>query len=372
MTDLTPAFNDLLRSRGHTEISEKGAIPTPDEFLKEANRINTHITSLLAYLHKIRTPYLSLTTPNNKNNSQKPRPHDHPSPTLTDTARTEIDTSTSLLLRDLSTSITNLSSAESLRQETATRLLRKRHGGARTLLARWASGADHTSSSNNDSDAGKTAAQIADEGVERGLSTVREAVLWFLRRRLEIAVGVQRGMVERRIERVVEREKSVLYKAASSSSSSSSGAGAGAGAGGEKERGKAFGDVDADIHVKATSIDDAEAAAIEAQLTPQQLQLFEQENDSMVRYYEDTLGKVQTAEKSLLEISSLQQTLVAHLATQEEHIDQLVADAANTQTNIGQGNRELKRAAESRSAAQAVFWGTVGLCSGLVVWDLIF
>lgn len=226
---------------------------------------------------------------------------------------------------------------------------------------------------------------------------MREAVLWFLRRRLEIAVGVQRGMVERRIERVVEREKSVLYKAASSTTS-------GAGAGGEKDRGKAFGDVDADIHVKATSIDDAEAAAIEAQLTPQQLQLFEQENDSMVRYYEDTLGKVQcvvpflscclnytfystkktqkktltrwsinrTAEKSLLEISSLQQTLVAHLATQEEHIDQLVADAANTQTNIGQGNRELKRAAESRSAAQAVFWGTVGLCSGLVVWDLIF
>ena len=125
--------------------------------------------------------------------------------------------------------------------------------------------------------------------MERGLSTVREAVLWFLRRRLEIAVGVQRGMVERRIERVVEREKSVLYKAASSSTSTFTGAGAG----GEKDRGKAFGDVDADIHVKATSIDDAEAAAIEAQLTPQQLQLFEQENDSMVRYYEDTLGKVQ-------------------------------------------------------------------------------
>ncbi|PLB39419.1 putative SNARE protein (Ufe1) [Aspergillus candidus] len=292
--------------------------------------------------------------------NKPPRPHD-PSPNLTDTARTEIDTSTSLLLRDLSTSITNLSSAESLRQETATRLLRKRYGGPRTLLARWASGHD-----NNNEDSGKTAAQISDEGAERGLSTVREAVLWFLRRRLEIAVGVQRGMVERRIERVVEREKSVLYKAAAGSTS------AGVGVGGDKERSKAFGDVDADVNVKATSIDDAEAAAIEAQLTPQQLQLFEQENDSMVRYYEDTLGKVQTAEKSLLEISSLQQTLVAHLATQEEHIDQLVADASNTQTNIGQGNRELKRAAESRSAAQAVFWGTVGLCSGLVVWDLIF
>ena len=78
------------------------------------------------------------------------------------------------------------------------------------------------------------------------------------------------------------------------------------------------------------------------------------------------------AEKSLLEISSLQQTLVSHLGTQEEYISQLVTDAASTQTNIGRGNKELKRASERRSAAQAVFWGTVGLCTSLIVWDLIF
>ena len=51
---------------------------------------------------------------------------------------------------------------------------------------------------------------------------------------------------------------------------------------------------------------------------------------------------------------------------------QLVTDAENTQTNIGHGNRELKRANEQRSTAQAVFWGTVGLCTWLVVWDLVF
>lgn len=78
------------------------------------------------------------------------------------------------------------------------------------------------------------------------------------------------------------------------------------------------------------------------------------------------------AEKSLLEISSLQETLVSHLATQEEHISQLVADVDTTHTNVGQGNRELKRATERRSTAQAVFWGTVGLCTWLVVWDLVF
>lgn len=78
------------------------------------------------------------------------------------------------------------------------------------------------------------------------------------------------------------------------------------------------------------------------------------------------------AEKSLLEISSLQQTLVSHLATQEEYIGQLVTDAGTTQTNVGEGNKELKRATEQRSTAQAVFWGTVGICTWLVVWDLIF
>lgn len=85
-----------------------------------------------------------------------------------------------------------------------------------------------------------------------------------------------------------------------------------------------------------------------------------------------TDASARNAEKSLLEISSLQQTLVTHLATQEEYISQLVTDAATTQTNVGRGNKELKRATERRSTAQAVFWGTVGLCTWLIIWDLIF
>lgn len=92
----------------------------------------------------------------------------------------------------------------------------------------------------------------------------------------------------------------------------------------------------------------------------------------MLNYYEDTLSKVQNTEKSLLEISSLQQSLVSHLSTQEDYIGQLVGDVADTQMNVGEGNRELKRAGEKRSSAMMVFWGTVGLCFWLVVWDLIF
>jgi t-SNARE complex subunit (syntaxin) len=78
------------------------------------------------------------------------------------------------------------------------------------------------------------------------------------------------------------------------------------------------------------------------------------------------------AEKSLVEISSLQQTLVSHLSTQEEYIEQLVVDAGTTHENVGHGNKQLRRAAERRSTAQIVFWGTVGLCTWLIVWDAIF
>jgi hypothetical protein len=236
------------------------------------------------------------------------------------------------------------------------------------------------------------------------IAGVREGVLWFLRRGLDGVVGVQREMVEKRIERVREKEKSVLYKSASTA------AGAGVTKGGD-------GSVDRTMDISTSSVQapdamilsEAETARIEAQLSPEQLQLFAEENDTMLRHYEDTLGKVQyvlpfpspviillcislgyastslrpcpqlttiypsrNAEKSLLEISSLQETLVSHLATQEEYISQLVSDVDTTQSNVGRGNKELKRATERRSTAQAVFWGTVGLCTWLVVWDLVF
>jgi hypothetical protein len=115
-------------------------------------------------------------------------------------------------------------------------------------------------------------------------------VLWFLRRGLDETLAVQRGMVERRIERIREREKSVLYKGVSSNPASASAAavvsaGAGAGAG-EEARGAA--------------LDASELAAIEAELSPQQLQLFAEENEAMVRYYEETLSKVQYVALSFL------------------------------------------------------------------------
>lgn len=81
-------------------------------------------------------------------------------------------------------------------------------------------------------------------------------------------------MVERRIERAHEKEKSVLYKNQTSLPTSA-----------------------AAVPPPPPPVDDAmsqtEMANIESQLSPEQLQLFAEENDLMLRHYEDTLGKVQ-------------------------------------------------------------------------------
>ncbi|RAH47078.1 putative SNARE protein (Ufe1) [Aspergillus brunneoviolaceus CBS 621.78] len=397
MTDLTPTLHELLKSKPNAPRLSKGYLSTEtaDEFLKEAYRINNHITSLLHYLHRIRPSYLSINHNHHHNNNNKSshKPPSDPSPLalpppppkdLTDTSRAEIDTSTSHLLRQLSTSISTLASAETLRQETRAQLLRKKYGSrVGGVLARWAAGGDDDPQTR----ATATPAQRAEEAAEDNTKQLRAAVLWFLQRKLEGVVAVQRGMVEKRLERVRERERSVLYlsqQQQQSKQQQQQQQQSGKERGEERGLGHGFGQGQGSEHVgdmmlpppsgetQGQRLEETELHAIEAQLSPEQLQLFAEENDAMVKYYEDTLSKVRTAEKSLLEISSLQQTLVAHLSTQEEYINQLVTDASNTHSNIGQGNKELKRASERRSTAQAVFWGTVGLCTWLVVWDFVF
>lgn len=78
-----------------------------------------------------------------------------------------------------------------------------------------------------------------------------------------------------------------------------------------------------------------------------------------------------TAEKSLVEISELQTQLVNNLATQSAHIDQLVADSENINKDVGGGNKQLKQATKKPSPAKYTFYATCGLCTLLVVWDLL-
>lgn len=127
--------------------------------------------------------------------------------------------------------------------------------------------------------------------------TVREAVLWFLRTRLEGAANVQRGMVEKRIERVREREKSVLYKSAGGGAAGHRGGNGGARPDSYSPSSPTLPTPDAAV------LSEADSTQIESQLSAEQLQLFAEENDTMLRHYEDTLGKVQYVNSLILDLN---------------------------------------------------------------------
>ena len=153
------------------------------------------------------------------------------------------------------------------------------------MLGRWAAGA---------SGGDKTPEQAVEEARREVFAMHRDGVLWYLGRKLESVGEVQRGMMERRLEREVERGRSVLYKAKGSVGAVEGldGVGANGGGGGRlngraREGGSAYKDggrVDEDDNRRE----------IEQQLSPEQLQLFARENQDLLKQYEDTLDQVRS------------------------------------------------------------------------------
>lgn len=187
----------------------------------------------------------------------------------------------------------------------------------------------------------------------------REAVMMYLQTKLEGAGRLQSEMMEVRLGREVEKSKSVLYKFRMAGGIPYAG-----GAEDMKSPRTSWNPT-----AEATMIDHSDHES--QQLSQEQVQALALENDDMLRHYEDQLDAISTAEKSILEISQLQNTLISNLEMQGQQIAQMEQDSYNTEENLGRGNKELKRASERKSTAQALFWGTAAFCSFLVVWDLV-
>ncbi|KAJ9149530.1 Snare-complex protein syntaxin-18 N-terminus-domain-containing protein [Coniochaeta hoffmannii] len=365
MTDLTPAFNELLKEREAPPTRRSYNFDNINEFLKEAYRISTLITRLHSDLLSIRQAYLSTALPRKTlhlrtRSSHTPHHHDHHQPPqyLTDRDREEIDANAKSTLRDLNASIRALSDAEQLRRETASALLKKKY--ASRFGVSWASGGGALA-------AAKSPAQVAEEDAASQTAAHREAVLWFLRQRLGEVGRTQAGMMETRLTREMEKNRSVLAKARG-------------GMVGLNEYPSMGGDVAASAatarrqSVKGLPPGEEErqgSAGGQYDLTEEQRQMFEKGNQDMLKHYESTLDKVRTAEKSLVEISELQTLLVNNLTTQSAHIDQLVADSFNTAENVGGGNQQLKKATQRASPARYTFFAASGLCAFLIIWDLL-
>ncbi|KAI5278641.1 hypothetical protein KEM54_004522, partial [Ascosphaera aggregata] len=198
---------------------------------------------------------------------------------LTEEERDQIDTETADLIRELSASISNLASAENLRHETQEAIILKKFPLVNSKLWKWASG-----SSSTDSRAFRSEEQERLQGIEKTIKTVRENVLWTLRSRLQSAAETQRIMAEKRVERIKEKEKSILYKmdkhGAIPTSSTSTAAGTA-----RSTRGVPASEPSS-FSVPSmrgqNMLQEQEVTEIESQLSQEQLQLFAEENDAML------------------------------------------------------------------------------------------
>lgn len=371
MTDITPDFNLCLKQHGASPVlAHDYDIGKANSFLQEAYGINARIADLTRTLRSIRPRYLS-TAPQPRRqhqhqqyqhqqyqhqHQQHPALHDQSRP-LTDREREAFDAQSKLLLRQLDAAVRALKQTEEVRNQTAESVaLSRRARGGLGALGRWAAG-------------GAATAKSPDEELEdarrRTVAAFREAVVVYVQRRLQDASGVQAEMMEVRLSREVEKSKSALHKSRAGMSipyaQDEGGQDAAAAAASPTKR-------------KRDGADEAARGDgdVPAELTQEQMQLFASENSEMLKHYEDQLDQVRKAEESILEISGLHNQLHASLEQQTEQIDLLVQDSYLTTENLGRGNKELKRASERRSTAQAVFYSTVAFCSFLVVWDLVF
>ncbi|KAG5927509.1 hypothetical protein E4U42_002152 [Claviceps africana] len=348
-TDLTSAFNALLVERGAATASGKVAldVDTLDGFVKEAYRINSHITSLHRELKDVRQAYLSTAQPRRipGHNSAAGKPQ-----VLTDREREDVDVNAKQMIRELNASIRGLDDAEQLRRETDSAIVRKKFASGLSALASWASG---------DGASRKTAEHLTAEAQGQQTGIHRDGILWFLRQRLELCCRTQQDMMESRLSREMEKTRGMLLPPAGDFADFSLTS--------EKPWRASTSVVSSDSNKDSSN----NHMSVTEGLTQEQVQMFEQDNQDMVKHYESTLDKVRMAEQSLVEISELQSLLVNNLAIQSAHIDQLVSDSLSTTDNVSGGNKELKKATQRPSAARYTFFAASGLCAFLVIWDLM-
>ena len=242
---------------------------------------NARITDLNDFLRANRQSYLSTAPPPRRTHLRAESESSRSQPAyLNPQQRDEIDAMAKKVLREANKAIRELADTEQLRQNTEEALLKKKYGSRLGGLANWAAGGIGHS---------KSPEQLQEEGRVNTVKEHRENVLFLLRLRLQKVGEMQGGMMETRIMRELEKNKSVLYKA-------------------RGRMGQELGEppvpaFEYDQHQSGQTVhmeqQSHHGSNIEDELTPQQLQMFEKENQDMVRHYEETLNQVKYVEPLL-------------------------------------------------------------------------
>jgi len=293
MTDLTPILNELLKNHdARPTVDPSLALQNIDEFLKEAYRIvspsqlksapptdgsmqNAHITSLNSYLKGIKQAYLSTAPPPRRAGTSS---KDKQSKYLTDRQKEEVDAEAKQLIRQLEASIRNLADAEQLSQNTGATLIRKKYArlglGA---LGSWAAGGVGQT---------KSSEQELDEAEANAIKMHRESVLWYLSQKIQQCSLFQAVMMEKRLRREMEKNKSALAKSR----------------GPMPDLGGFENAPVPSMKYSASTAAHSETQQLypEQELTQEQIQMFEKENQDMLKHYESTLDQVRYVGRALL------------------------------------------------------------------------
>lgn len=367
--EVTPSFNELLKARRAPPTRQQSlTLDQIDGFLATASSINREITSLHDELSSIRQAYLSTAAPRKthlRRSGTGSEAHEKQPAYLTDADRNVVDREAKDMLRALSARINVLTQEEIRRQEDAASVIRQKHARGLRALTGWAAGGGLGGQDGNV--VAKSPEHAAAIEAEKQVIEHRGGIIVYLQQKLQAAATLQRMMMETRLAREMEKNRSVLAKARGTRELPPSLA-------------KEFGFEEAGSSITTTSsvpLDEEESRrgkgqATDLDLTDEQRQMFERDNQDMLKHYNTATEKVKTVEKSLVEIAELQQMLVDNLTVQSAHIDQLVADSERTEENVGGGNKQLKKATQRKfSQARMTFYAASALCTFLIVWDLI-
>lgn len=228
---------------------------------------NSQIASLHAWLKNIRQSYLSSAQPSKLSTRHKNRDGAERQKLLTNQDREEIDVNTKSMLRELNGKIQNLSAADAIRHNTRMALIEKKYRGGFGALGAWAAGG---------SLGGKSLEHSVAEQAVNTITTHRNNVVFYLRERLQLCTLTQSTMMETRIRRERENQKSILAKA------------------GHR---MAFNLPTSDLSSRVPPDGVAESKTYrpeqeEQELTSEQIQIFEKKNQDLLRQDEATLNQV--------------------------------------------------------------------------------
>ncbi|KAG9242556.1 hypothetical protein BJ878DRAFT_164014 [Calycina marina] len=342
MADLTPLIHELFKKHD-APIRSSLSVQRIDSFIKEATTINSQIKNLSAYLKSIREAYLDKSTRPLRRLKDNTRKH------LSDRDREEIDATSKQSLRELNAGVSQLAAAEKMRDEAGNAIMLKKYrrlhiGG---MIGNWAAG---------EKGSFKSFEQEQEEQKSGTMRTHRGQVILYLRERLAECAQLQAAMMQKRLDRAIQKQRLEALKHRAVPMLDFAGVN-------ESQSPKK----------RAKFVEETERVEHEYQNEPsaEQLQMFEQDNQEMLKLYESNLDQVKTVQNSMAEISELQNQLLQNLDQQHEQVEQLIADSEHTTENVDGGNRQLKKASERSSVAKYLFYTSCGLSAFLVAWDLI-